>query len=130
MGGPSAPDKIKPSQEFQKIFNIFQGQEVPEYQKFAASEPLLAAAQDRALSTVAGEPALADPLRAEYAKTLAAPAFGTPELRSTFTNQLAPVLASGGALTPEQEANVAERSRALAETKGMGFTTGALGTEL
>jgi Chaperone of endosialidase len=148
FGGDGGGAKtISPSQEYGKILNIFQKQALPAYNRWVGTQPLLQEATGLAQQQYAALPSYQADLTQAYqgsrqlpgqlsdlialAGTHAVPESALePALWQTYQHQLTPILQSGGALTPEQEANVRAKTFDLAAQMGMGHTTGTLGTEL
>jgi hypothetical protein len=102
--------------ELKTAFKVFKGQELPAYRSFIQKEPLLQAAQPVAL------------------KQLSDIGLFQPSLLKTYQTQVAPVMLSGGALTPSQQTAAEQQSLSLAARAGMatgpqGIASAVLNTE-
>ena len=84
FGGAPSPPRIDLGQQLGKVFNVFQRQELPTYEKWIGSQPNLVAANQIAQAGVPQAQALAAPLQTGY------------------ENWISPIIQSGGALSPQQ----------------------------
>src|SRR4030095_14832616 len=113
FGGPEAPPPINPSKEYSKILDVFQQKELPAFQSFVGSQPLINAQQQLAAGQVGQLPGLEKlltsaygagtgniPMAEQWIKTNYLGRTPTPQLTGplmqTYQNQLQPILRSGG----------------------------------
>src|SRR4030095_5190883 len=113
---PSAPPPLSLGAELKDVFKVFRSQEIPAYKTFVQREPILRAAQPYALQQL---------------KNLG---LYQPTLQKVFQTQLAPVMLSGGALTPGQRTAAEQQALCLSARAGMatgpqGIAGALLGTE-
>jgi hypothetical protein len=85
-GGGPAP-QIRPSQEYQKIFNIFQKQVVPGYEKFVAGQPALGQISDIAQQGATALPGYQQMLNQAYQAGTKTPAEAESWLRSAYASR-------------------------------------------
>jgi hypothetical protein len=131
-GAPSPPPPRNLGGELTSIFKKFKNVELPFYRKFVTQEPLLRAGQQAALGQLAKAPFYTRPLEQMYQQY---PADIRNTLLRTFRGQVAPVLTTGGALTPEQRTAAEQQSLSLAARAGMatgpqGIAGAVLGTDV
>src|SRR4030095_15792670 len=98
---PSAPPPLSLGAELKDVFKVFRSQEIPAYKTFVQREPILRAAQPYALQQL---------------KNLG---LYQPTLQKVFQTQLAPVMLSGGALTPGQRTAAEQQALGLSARAGM-----------
>lgn len=115
MGGGGSGDTSvlmrNPTQEKKTVGNWYGFQE-GQLNKFVGNQPLLSTGQQGALG-------FWDQL------------FGQGSaLTGAYNNFIAPTLASGGALTPQESRDVSQQTRNIASAQGTARSPGALGTEL
>jgi hypothetical protein len=135
MGGGGAPSPPPPRDvgaELTSIFKKFKNIELPFYRKFVKQEPLLRAGQVAALGQLAKAPFYTRPLEQMYQQY---PSDIRNTLLQTFRGQIAPVLTTGGALTPAQRTAAEQQSLSLAARAGMatgpqGIAGAVLGTDV
>jgi hypothetical protein len=140
-GGGGGGSEIHPSQEYQKIFNIFQKQVVPGYRKFARQERLIKPLAPLAEQGIAELPGQQAALTAGYeagaqdipqARQWLQEAYGSRVPVEQLTSPLmaalnapggaAEISASGGALTPQLGRLADQQALSLASRAGMGTT--------
>lgn len=114
MGGGGSSTNIDPRSFAQEKGTLKSGYGFQENQlnKFIAQSPLFSTSQGGALN---------------FWNQLFGPGSG---ISQGYQNYIAPVIASGGALTPEGERDVSQATRTIEEQAGTAHTTGAIGREL
>lgn len=140
-GGPSIPQR-NISQEWPQIKKLYGGQE-NQYLQFTQKDPLLAAAYPYALDQLSNVGQLTQPLQdllgqlpdtfAGYQKELGGLIPGLQDLISSqqsVYSGLQPILQSQGALTPEQNRDVTQATRARFAAQGNVMGNQAIGQEL
>jgi hypothetical protein len=143
MGGGGAPEPPPPrnlGEELSDIYGVFKRQGLRSYRQFVRKEPLLAKAQPVALRQLANVPALQAPLTEVYKKIPDVSRLTGPlqtligQQMGTYTGQINPILATGGALTPGQRTTAEQQALSLAARSGMatgpqGIAGAVLGSE-
>lgn len=136
-GGGSAGGDIqmrKPAEERKRIQNWY-GMQQQQLGKYTAQSPLLSRAQAGATQTwdalgprLFPIEATQAPIQDIYANLPGAGAVAG--LESSYNRNVAPLIASGGALSPQAARDVAQQTRSIQSQQGTAGTTGALGSEL
>lgn len=111
MGGSSGGGVPSLNSQVSDVFGSFKSQELPAFKNWFNSQPLLSQSRGAALSGLSDIPGLQAPLR-------------------DALSYLAPILASGGALTPEQNRDVTQATRSGFAARGNVTGNQSLGSEL